>query len=144
MNQRSSASPLNLRSNTRRRATISLTPLIDVVFILLVFFMLASSFLDWRAIDLQAPATAGSDGGETGALLLRVSRDGGLDLNGRPVEPDRLVASLRRAAEQRQDARLLIQPGAGVAMQRAVDLLDAARRAGIERAQLLRGAGGGG
>ena len=41
---------------SRRRALIGLTPLIDVVFILLVFFMLASSFLDWRAIDLTAPA----------------------------------------------------------------------------------------
>jgi biopolymer transport protein ExbD len=33
-----------------RRAVVSLTPLIDVVFILLVFFMLASSFVKWRAI----------------------------------------------------------------------------------------------
>ncbi|OOC09384.1 ExbD/TolR family protein, partial [Thioalkalivibrio halophilus] len=38
----------------RRRNLISLTPLIDVVFILLVFFMLASSFLDWRAVELEA------------------------------------------------------------------------------------------
>ncbi len=42
----------------RRRALISLTPLIDVVFILLVFFMLPSSFLDWRAIDLDPPGQA--------------------------------------------------------------------------------------
>ena len=40
----------------RRRSPISLTPLIDVVFILLVFFMLASSFLDWRSITLAAPS----------------------------------------------------------------------------------------
>ena len=46
------------RPQGRRRPLISLTPLIDVVFILLVFFMLASSFLDWRSIDLNAPAQA--------------------------------------------------------------------------------------
>ena len=38
---------------------ISLTPLIDVVFILLVFFMLASSFLDWRSIDLTVSSGVG-------------------------------------------------------------------------------------
>ena len=42
----------------KKRPLISLTPLIDVVFILLVFFMLASSFLDWRSIDLSTPAAA--------------------------------------------------------------------------------------
>lgn len=36
-----------------RKSRISLTPLIDVVFILLLFFMLSSSFIQWRAVDLQ-------------------------------------------------------------------------------------------
>ncbi|MBK1668810.1 hypothetical protein CKO28_12290 [Rhodovibrio sodomensis] len=136
------SSTLKLRSNATRRPYISLTPLIDVVFILLVFFMLASSFLDWRAIELRAPATAGTSGGETGALLLRIGGDGSLDLNGRPVARSGLQARLRDAVRARPEARLLIQPAAGVAMQDAIDLLDAARNAGLDRVQLLRGAGG--
>ena len=133
-----------MKFQRRRSPTVSvdLTPLIDVVFILLVFFMLASSFLDWRAIELQAPATAGTEGGQTGALLLRVGADGGLDLNGRPVAEPALADRLRRAAAERPDARLLIQPADGVAMQRAIALLDQARRAGLSRVQLIRGAGG--
>src|SRR5690606_18422295 len=59
----------------RRRSTISLTPLIDVVFILLVFFMLASSFLDWRAIDLRAPGPAAGASLE-GVLYVEVRDDG--------------------------------------------------------------------
>ena len=48
--------PFRLANNARRRRPlISLTPLIDVVFILLVFFMLTSTFLDWRPIELNAP-----------------------------------------------------------------------------------------
>ncbi|MEM6945656.1 MAG: biopolymer transporter ExbD, partial [Pseudomonadota bacterium] len=42
--------PPRLANRPRKRLRISITPLIDVVFILLVFFMLASSFLDWRSI----------------------------------------------------------------------------------------------
>jgi biopolymer transport protein ExbD len=136
-----SHSALKLRSKAQRRPYISLTPLIDVVFILLVFFMLASSFLDWRAIELKAPATAGTSGGETGALLLRVGREGTLDFNGQAVETSALVGRLRSAANERQDARLLIQPAAGVPMQKAIDLLDMARDAGLQRVQLIRGAG---
>jgi biopolymer transport protein ExbD len=143
MTQPRSDSALRLRSSARRRATISLTPLIDVVFILLIFFMLASSFLDWRAIELKAPATAGTSGDQTGALLLRVGPDGGLDLNGRAVDPAALEDRLRAAAEARPEARLLIQPAQGVAMQRAVDLLDTARAAGLRQVQLVRGAGAG-
>ena len=142
MTPQSRPSALKLRTRSRRRAYISLTPLIDVVFILLIFFMLASSFLDWRAIELRAPATAGTEGGQTGALLLRVGADGGLDLNGRPVAEPALADRLRRAAAERPDAHLLIQPADGVAMQRAIDLLDQARSAGLSRVQLIHGAGG--
>jgi biopolymer transport protein ExbD len=42
----------------RRRKAIGLTALIDVVFILLLFFMLTSTFNRWQAMDLQAPVTA--------------------------------------------------------------------------------------
>jgi len=42
--------PLNL-NQTRRKTSISLTPLIDIVFILLLFFMLTSSFVPWRTVD---------------------------------------------------------------------------------------------
>ncbi|MBK1697775.1 ExbD/TolR family protein [Rhodovibrio salinarum] len=134
--------PLSLRRPSgRARAAISLTPLIDVVFILLVFFMLASSFLDWRAIDLQTPAGGGASTEMTGALLLRIHADGQLDLNGQRIAPADLPARLRELAESRPEARLLIQPGPEVTTQRAVDVLDQARGSGITQAQFVHTAG---
>ena len=50
--------PLNL-SQPKRKNAISLTPLIDVVFILLLFFMLTSSFVPWRIVD--TPLSVASD-----------------------------------------------------------------------------------
>jgi len=50
----------NIRKTKRRRIPISLTPLIDVVFILLVFFMLASSFQKTRTIEMVAPSQSKS------------------------------------------------------------------------------------
>src|SRR3546814_1065083 len=73
-----SDSPLPTRSFTRgrRRASISLTPLIDVVFILLIFFMLASSFLDERAIEIDSPAAALGGTSLEGALFVELRGDG--------------------------------------------------------------------
>ncbi|MGB7390374.1 ExbD/TolR family protein [Marinomonas sp.] len=50
--------PLNL-SQPKRKTAISLTPLIDIVFILLLFFMLTSSFVPWRTVD--TPLSVASD-----------------------------------------------------------------------------------
>ena len=67
-----------------RRRTISLTPLIDVVFILLMFFMLTSTFMHWKAIDLWVPvASPGGDAQKLQPVILHA--DGALSLHGRPL-----------------------------------------------------------
>ena len=121
------------------RARISLTPLIDVVFILLVFFMLASNFLDWRAIRLDAPAQAGADGGDRPAVLLRIGPDGALDLNGEPVADGGLAQAIQPLTQREPEPTVLIRPGAGVPLQRAISVLDRVEGAGIARARLMRG-----
>ncbi|MDX1606672.1 MAG: biopolymer transporter ExbD, partial [Candidatus Competibacterales bacterium] len=86
---------MRLRVTRSRRRIISLTPLIDVVFILLFFFMLASSFIQWRSIDL---GLAGAEAGArplAGTVLVRIRADGSLDLNAAPVSLAELEARLR-------------------------------------------------
>ena len=68
-----------------RRRPISLTPLIDVVFILLMFFMLTSTFTRWKAVDLRLPV-AGSDAGSKKSQALLLHTDGSLSLRGRPFQ----------------------------------------------------------
>lgn len=116
----------------RRRARIGLTPLIDVVFILLVFFMLASSFLDERAIDVDAPAARLAGASMEGALLLEV-RGTGLRLSGRPVTEAQLADQLRVHAARNPNQRVVIRPAPGVALQRAVGLLDLVTAAGLSQ-----------
>ena len=65
-----------------RRRSISLTPLIDVVFILLMFFMLTSTFTRWKAVDLRLP-TAGADATPKKPQTLLLHTDGSLSLRGR-------------------------------------------------------------
>lgn len=123
-------------SRIRRRALISLTPLIDVVFILLVFFMLASSFLDWRAIDLKAPAKAAGGAATEGALLIEIREDG-LRLAAEPLTVDALVQRVRARLSVKPGQRVLIKPAEGVSVQRTVDVLDRLKAAGAANMSLM-------
>jgi len=135
-----SASPLptsGLRQVPRRRARISLTPLIDVVFILLVFFMLASSFLDERAIKVGAPAAALGGASLEGALLVELRRDG-LRLAGERLALPQLMARLAEHAARDPRQRVLIKPAPGVSLQDAVTLLDRVSASGLSDVSFVR------
>lgn len=124
------------------RARISLTPLIDVVFILLVFFMLASSFLDWRAFDLSVGAPGSSAAPDDGTRLhIQVRADGSWRLNGEPVSVGDLQARVRERLDRDPQPGIRVEPQAGVPLQATIDVLDALRAAGAEQVSLVNAAG---
>ena len=124
-------------SNGRRRNLISLTPLIDVVFILLVFFMLASSFLDWRSISLDAPKQTGGAMSLERALLIEVRKDG-LRLDGETMSMDRLVTRASATLKRKPDRAVLVRPDDGVPVQDVVMVVDALAAAGVGNLSLIR------
>lgn len=139
MSPSDTASPLSI-DDGRMRARVSLTPLIDVVFILLVFFMLASSFLDWQAFDLSV-VTPGPDAESSEQQPMRIvlSADGTWLLEGKPVRPVALRARVEAALRSDPARAFYVEPQAGVSLQTAVDALDYLRASGAERVSLIRG-----
>jgi biopolymer transport protein ExbD len=119
----------------RRRRLIGLTPLIDVVFILLLFFMLASQFHQWRAMTIRATGTPG-DGDSAPALLVRVHGDGSLDLDSEPITPLTLTPRLRQALTREPDLTVRIESADEVPLQTLVSVLDQLHAAGIDRMNL--------
>ena len=115
---------MNIDSVQSRRRLISLTPLIDVVLILLVFFMLASSFLDWRSIKLEMATSSGAQSAGEGALLIRVKSNGTIDLNGEAISIDNLVTKISSRLKIKPGQPILIQPEQGATLQPVVVLLD--------------------
>ncbi len=131
--------PRRLANSTQRRPLISLTPLIDVVFILLVFFMLASSFLDWRAIDLNAPAQTAAGSSVEGALLVEVGSED-LRLSGETMSLETLAARVAERVAVNPEQKVLVKPASGVPLQGAVEILDGLTSAGVIDLSLIRGA----
>ena len=120
----------------RRPAGIRLTPLIDVVFILLVFFMLASSFMDWRGFDLGLPPAEARSDPDSRPIVVRVLADGGYRLGGMDVPPGALAERVRRAREGDGDRPVIVRAADAAPVQATISALDRLHAGGIEAASL--------
>jgi biopolymer transport protein ExbD len=110
----------------RRARRLSLTSLIDVIFLLLLFFMLTSKFSRHAEIELSAAGAAGAaDAGERQVFFLRLTREGAT-LNSRSLELSSLAATVEETMDEGL-AALLVSVGAEVTAQTLADALVAAR-----------------
>ncbi|WP_372591926.1 ExbD/TolR family protein [Guyparkeria sp.] len=124
---------MNFRHRTREPLELNLIPLIDVVFMLLIFFMLTTTFVHDRALNVALPkAEAGSEErADIENHVIELDTQGNIAVDGHMVEPDLLPERLREIAD---DGRpVLLWADAEVVNQRVVTVLDMARRAGIEK-----------
>jgi len=117
---------------------LGLTPLIDVVFILLLFFLLASHFDRWRTLRLDtAPATAGEQDADLPSVLrLRLHADGTLDIDGVALDPGHLKHTLEDYRARRPDVSVVLEAEAEVRLQPLVGLIDTVTAVGIRELSL--------
>lgn len=126
---------MNLRAPRREEPDINLTPLIDVVFLMLIFFMISTTFLQEGNLRLVLPeASPEPVAQERQTLELTVNADGQYFLDGKPLL-NRQAETVRRALRQlvvAGDQRpLIIRADANTPHQAVVTALDAAGQAGI-------------
>jgi biopolymer transport protein ExbD len=121
-------------SPARPRRRPSLTPMIDVVFLLLVFFMLAARFGQEGALDLRIAASGGADW-QGPPRLVRIEVEG-FRLNGQVTDPDRLIETLRGLTDTGTDL-ILVQPAEDVDLQRLMDGMGFLERAGFTTLSLV-------
>ncbi|MEE4188107.1 MAG: biopolymer transporter ExbD [Roseobacter sp.] len=110
----------------RRSRKPSLTPMIDVVFLLLVFFMLAARFGQDMLVPLSA---AGGDTAYSGPPRLVVLSEDGTRLNGARIDPDAIAEALAPLMNTSDDT-IFVQPRGESDLQDLVDVLDALSAAG--------------
>lgn len=111
---------------TRARRPVNITPLIDVIFLLVLFFLLASVFARSGEIDISARVPGEAAVAETRTVLVRVGQGGVIDINGRAGSRETLLGELGEPQGKR--VVLLARPGA--TMQDVVGFLDLLQRAG--------------
>ena len=112
---------------------INVTPLVDVVLVLLIVFMVTATYIVRAAIEVELPRVA--QGGEsTGALLSVVlTRDGATYLDGVRRSDAELAERTREAVAKDRDARVLISADKGALHGAVVHVIDVLRGAGATR-----------
>jgi biopolymer transport protein ExbD len=124
------------QSRRNKGVDLNVTSLVDVLFLLLIFFMLASTFKRAGELELNLPESSTSGPVGVGAAAesvdLVLTEKGTLMLDGAPVTFETLPARLRALRERRPRAQIMIQAEASVAHGQVVRLLDAVRIAGFK------------
>lgn len=128
---------MNLRPRRQDEPEVNLTPLIDVVFLMLIFFMVSTTFMRHADLELTLPEASKEPSEQVqDAIELAINADGEYFVNGEPLVNTQLV-TVRRALEQARaempDAPLIIRADARSTHQSVVTAMDAASQANISR-----------
>lgn len=118
-----------------RDDSINLTPMIDVVFLLLIFFLAATTFAREEVeLDLRLPeASTGTPGGAGKKLLINVLADGRLSVDGREVSMEALRQKLTAAGQRDRELAVLVRGDRQAQFGVGLQVLDACRLAKIQK-----------
>ncbi|GGA57502.1 ExbD/TolR family protein [Pelagibacterium lentulum] len=119
---------MRINAAPRKRRPLSLTSLIDVIFLLLLFFMLTSTFSRYAEIPVSGGRVGSSGVAETAGILIRIDHQGAWEINGEPMEPGAVGAELQRLSDLGGTSAILL-PRQDVSTQQLVEALEHLRRA---------------
>ncbi|NDY90585.1 ExbD/TolR family protein [Ideonella livida] len=116
---------------------LNLIPFIDVLLVVLIFLMLSTTYSRFTELQVNLP-TANADPlkDRPAEIVVAVAGDGRFSVDRQPVDGrsvEGLVAALQEAAQSRKDPVVIVSADATAAVQSVMNVLDAARRAGLVR-----------
>ena len=113
-------------------ADIDMTPMLDIVFIMLIFFIVTATFTKESGIDLSRPDTQEQQQKqEKKSILIQISGTDGVFIDGRRIDLRAVRANVERMHAQNPDAPAVILAEPGAHNGTLVGVLDAARQAGM-------------
>jgi biopolymer transport protein TolR len=112
---------------------INMTPLVDVMLVLVVIFIITAPLLA-SSVRLDLPRTDAAQAGQAPAFVtLAVDKSGQAYLNDKPVNAEQLAQGLAQAAAQNPDTEVQLRADTAVPYGRVVDVMGAAQKAGLNR-----------
>ena len=125
-----------IKTRPRPKVSLPLTALIDIVFLLLVYFLLTSSFVQRQGLELELPR-AMSGTAVRAPLPLQVEQNGEIFFEGRKIQGPELVNLLRERLSSAAEKRVLIEADRRAPLSAVVSAMDAARLAGAKSLSLV-------
>ncbi|MDH5326580.1 MAG: biopolymer transporter ExbD [Gammaproteobacteria bacterium] len=126
---------MNLKQSKQEELDVNITPLIDVVFLLLIFFMVSTTFERQSEIEVVLPKAAiDAPQKETFVMEIVINAEGTYFINGKRVintQIDTLKKAMLKVANGREDPPIIVSADANTTHQSVVTVMDAARQLGF-------------
>ena len=108
-----------------------LAPLIDCVFLLLIFFMVTTVFLHTKGLEVDMPARSEATEEQKKDINVVLDRDGKIQIKGEEVSPDELGDRLVTAMEEANNENIIIQADGDCPQEHVVYVVDTGKRVGV-------------
>ena len=134
---------MNFRTKQTLRTGINIASLVDMLFILLIFFVVTSTFVEQPSIRLDLPSTRHADTTKLEDLIVTIDKEGEMFLKQRPVTAWELGEAFREAVRKRKETILILRADKDANYGSVVAVMDIARGAGLKRITALTTSGPG-
>ena len=115
-----------------------LTPLIDCVFLLLIFFMVTTVFLHTKGLDVDLPAPSEAEEEQKKDINVILTHEGRIEIGGEPVEASALAERLTAAIEEANNDNIIVQADGECDQGHVVYVVDTAKRVGVKGIAFVR------
>jgi biopolymer transport protein ExbD len=123
----------NRFSRTDEESDINLTPMLDVVFIMLIFFIVTATFIKQTGIDVLRPDAQSAEQKPTVSVLVAIGPNGEIWIDNKQVDESTVRAHIERLHSENPKGGLVIQADKAAKYERLTAVLNAARAAGMSQ-----------
>lgn len=122
---------MNIRHESKILLGFNFASLTDIVFMLLIFFMLSSSFIIQDGFKMKLPKSRVADTHNQKSITITILKDSGTILNGKRIKRNTLGAEIRKIVLASPESVVVIRAYREIALQSMVDVMDIAKAAGV-------------
>jgi biopolymer transport protein ExbD len=126
-------------SSMDEEAQIDMTPMLDIVFIMLIFFIVTTSFVKPSGLDYNKPKASQATSKPSANIFIGISKTGVIMMENRQVDIERVTANVERMLAEAPEAAVLIQADKDTQHGLVVKVLDEVKSAGIDKISISAG-----
>ncbi|CCN69264.1 ExbD/TolR family protein [Vibrio nigripulchritudo] len=123
-------------AKAKEEATVDLTSMLDIVFIMLIFFIVTSSFVKESGVEVNRPQAAHASSQKDAGIFIAITASNDVFIDKRRVDVERVQAVLETLLLDKPDASLVIQADKHSYNGTVVEVMDAAKGAGVDKIAL--------
>lgn len=127
---------IKIKKRLPQKKYMDLTPMIDIVFLLVIFFMTSSSLVKIKAIKVDLPKAAKTDTNIKEPLTVSIDKDENLYVLGKKVSVNNIESILKTQIEKNEIKAIVVEGYQGISYQRIIEIMSLAKKVGVEKVSL--------